>query len=70
MEVSPGTARCGPATARAVDGRLVLDGADPVTTDGRVAATWAAAHVAWQAQDAGQPLDLTAALPTLATPAS
>ena len=60
---------CGPATARVVDGSLVLDGGTPTTTDGRVAAIWAAAHLAWQAQDAGRPLDLTAALPALAAPA-
>ena len=59
---------CGPATARVVDGALVLDGGTPTTTDGRVAATWAAAHLAWQAQDAGRPLDLSAVLPALAAP--
>ena len=69
VELTPGTAVCGPATARVVDGALVLDGGTPTTTDGRVAATWAAAHLAWRAQDAGRPLDLSAVLPALAAPA-
>ena len=68
VELSPETAVCGQATARVVDGSLKFDGGTPATTDGRVAATWAAAHLAWQAQDAGRPLDLTAALPALAAP--
>ena len=69
VELTPDVAVCGPATARVVDGSLVLGAGTPATTDGRVAATWAAAHLAWQAQDAGRPLDLTAALPALAAPA-
>lgn len=69
VEVTPDTAVCGAATVRVVDGSLVLDPGTPATTDGRVAAMWAAAHLAWQAQDAGRPLDLGAALPALAAPA-
>jgi glycerol 3-phosphatase-2 len=70
VELTEDVARCGPATARAVDGRLVLEGDALSTTDGRVAATWAAAHLAWQAQDAGHPLDVGDALPALAIPAT
>jgi glycerol 3-phosphatase-2 len=62
------TARCGPATVRVVDGALALDDA-PSGTDGLVATLWAAAHLAWRALDDGRPLDLSAALPALATPA-
>lgn len=67
VELTQDTARCGPATVRVVDGRLELDD-EPSGTDARVAATWAAAHLAWRAADAGEPLDLSAALPALATP--
>jgi HAD superfamily hydrolase (TIGR01450 family) len=70
VELTEHVARCGAATARAVDGRLVLEGDALSTTDGRVAATWAAAHLAWQAQDAGHPLDVGDALPALAIPAT
>jgi hypothetical protein len=46
------TARCGPATVRLQDGRLVLDGdADDVL--GRVAALRAACALAWRAVDDG-----------------
>lgn len=69
VELAHGTARCGTATARVVDGTLVLDGAAPSSTDDHVAALWAAAHVAWQADDAGHPLDVRAVLPALALPA-
>ena len=48
----------------------MLDGDAPTTVDGRVAALWAAAHLAWQAQDAGRPLDLGVALPALVMPAA
>lgn len=68
VELTPGAARSGPATVRAVDGALVLEGDTPTTVDGWVAATWAAAHLAWQAQDAGRPLDLGTVLPGLAKP--
>nr|WP_198423671.1 HAD-IIA family hydrolase [Microlunatus antarcticus] len=70
VEISGETARCGPATARVDGGSLVIDADTPGTLDGRVAATWAAAHLAWQAQDAGRPLDLGAALPALVVPAA
>ncbi|MGI3779274.1 MAG: HAD hydrolase-like protein, partial [Janthinobacterium lividum] len=70
VEVARETARCGSVTARVVDGTLVLDGDPPSTVDGWVAATWAAAHLAWQAQDAGRPLDLGVVLPALAMPTS
>jgi HAD superfamily hydrolase (TIGR01450 family) len=70
VEVEQGTARCGSATARVVDGSIVLEGDAPATVDDVVDATWAAAHLAWQAQDAGHPLDLAAVLPALAVPAS
>jgi len=70
VDLTADTARCGPATVRVVDGALVLDGDVPGTTDALVAAVWAAAHLAWRAQDAGRPLDLAAALPALATPAA
>ena len=53
-------------TVRVDGGALVLEGDVPTTTDGRVAATWAAAHLAWRAQDAGHPLDLGRVLPALA----
>ena len=66
VDLGPDSARCGLASVRTDDGTLVLDGDAPSTTDGRVAATWAAAHLAWQAQDAGHPLDLSAVLPALA----
>ncbi|MGI3781333.1 MAG: HAD hydrolase-like protein, partial [Janthinobacterium lividum] len=68
VELTQDAARCGPATVRVVDGRLELDD-EPTSTEGRVAATWAAAHLAWRAVDAGQPLDPSAVLPALATPA-
>ncbi len=64
------SARCGTATVRAVDGRLELDGAAPTTTDARVAATWAAARLAWREADAGHPLDLGVVLPALAVRAA
>ena len=70
VEVGDDVARCHGATARAVDGRLVLEGESPTDVDGWVAATWAAAHLAWRAQDAGHPLDLGAALAVLVKPAS
>ncbi|HEY0239725.1 MAG TPA: HAD hydrolase-like protein, partial [Friedmanniella sp.] len=70
VDLGQGTARCGAATARVVDGTLVLDGDAPSTVDGVVAAMWAAAHLAWQAADAGHPLDLSAVLPALAVPAA
>jgi glycerol 3-phosphatase-2 len=70
VDLEQGSARCGGVTARVEDGALVLEGEAPSTTDGRVAAMWAAAHLAWQAQDAGHPLDLGAVLPSLATPAA
>lgn len=70
VDVAQDTARCGGVTVRAVDGALVLEGGPPATMDGRVAAMWAAAHLAWQAADAGHPLDLSAALPALALPAA
>ena len=70
VELSPGAARCGAVTVRVDDRTLVLDGAAPSTTDGRVAATWAAAQLAWQAQDDGRPLDVSAVLPALAPPAT
>jgi glycerol 3-phosphatase-2 len=66
VTVGEDEARCGAATVRVVDGRLVLDGGDPTTTDARVQAAWAAAQLAWRAQDAGHPLDLSAVLPALA----
>jgi glycerol 3-phosphatase-2 len=69
VELTQDTARCGPATARVVDGGLVLDDV-PSGTDGLVAALWAAAHLAWRALDDDRPLDLSGALPSLATPAS
>ncbi len=69
VELTQDTARCGPATVRVVAGRLELGDA-PTSTDARVAATWAAAHLAWRALDVGQPLDVSAVLPALATPAS
>lgn len=70
VELGADSARCAGVTARVVDGALVLDGDEPSTTDGRVAAIWAAAHLAWRAQDDGHPLDVSAALPALTTPAS
>jgi glycerol 3-phosphatase-2 len=69
VELDADRARCAGFTARVLDGTLVLDGDEPTTTDGRVAAMWAAAHLAWRAQDAGHPLDLSAVLPALSTPA-
>ena len=69
VELTPGSARCGTVTARAEDGTLVLAGNAPTTNDARVAATWAAAHLAWEARDAGHPLDLGVVLPALAVPA-
>ena len=62
------SARCGSATVRAEDGRLVVPGGRPTSTDDWVAGTWAAAHLAWQAQDAGRPLDVTEAVATLVRP--
>ena len=69
VQLTDATARCGSAVARVVDGTLVLEGQPPSTVDERVAATWAAAHLAWQVRDAGQALDLSAVLPVLAIPA-
>jgi glycerol 3-phosphatase-2 len=69
VELTSDTARCGPATVRVVDGALTLDDA-PSGTDGLVATLWAAAHLAWRALDDDRPLDLSAALPALATPAA
>ena len=70
VELTHDTARCGSVTARVVDSGLVLDGEAPTGVADRVAATWAAAHLAWQAQDAGHPLDLGAVLPALAVSAT
>ena len=70
VDLDGDVARCGTATVRVVDGRLELDGGAPTTTDGRVAAIWAAARLAWRAADAGRPLDLAAVLPALAAPAA
>lgn len=70
VELDGDQARCGAATARVEDGRLVLEGDRPTSTDGRVEALWAAAHLAWRALDEGRPLDLADALPALAAPAA
>jgi glycerol 3-phosphatase-2 len=70
VELTHDSARCGSVTARVVDSALVLDGEAPAGVADRVAATWAAAHLAWQAQDAGHPLDLGAVLPALAVSAT
>ena len=70
VDLTADTARCGSVTARVVDGTLVLDDGVPGTTDALVAAVWASAHLAWRALDAGHPLDLTAALAALVTPAA
>lgn len=70
VTLGDGVARCGAATAREEDGRVVLDGDAPSTPDARLAATWAAAHVAWRAQDAGHPLDVGGVLPALAVRAA
>ncbi|WP_091186127.1 HAD-IIA family hydrolase [Microlunatus flavus] len=66
VELDGDVARCGGATARVEDGRLLVDGGRATTTDGWVAATWAAAHLAWRALDDGHPLDLSGALAALA----
>ena len=70
VELDEAAARCGSATVRVEDGRLVVDGGRPASTDDWVAATWAAAHLAWQAQDAGQALDVSEAVATLVRPAA
>ena len=63
-----GSARCGSVVAQVRDGRLVLPAGRPTTTDDWVAGTWAAAHLAWRAQDAGETLDVADAVATLVRP--